>query len=350
MLLPAFLPLALILSFADWLRLVLPSLEADFHSAIYNKNYARAERLLDEGANLNADIGGETPLHMAARKNDTQSLEWLIQRGARLDPPDKKTGSTPLVWAVLKNANDAIQSLLAHGANANALNYRGISALEIAMSEYQIKIMELLLEHGADSNAGRGDLTPMLFAIGKRQPELAALLLKHGANVRDVDADKLTPLHRAAHTNQTNIAEMLIAGGANLNAADCDGWTPLHWAASTDSAAAVKMLLGHGAFATARTNDNNTPLHLAAHKHSLASTQLLIDHLTQDGGDINIKGYAGWTPLHWAARANAVKIAQLLIQHGADIDAIANNDITPLEMARRMQHSDMVAYLESLQS
>jgi hypothetical protein len=85
----------------------------------------------------------DTPLHLALTKLDsTLSLEELISYGADLEAPGGM-GRTPLVTACRDNScNDAIEHLLLAGANINAVDASGISALDHYMDEYSSKMEE----------------------------------------------------------------------------------------------------------------------------------------------------------------------------------------------------------------
>jgi ankyrin repeat protein len=87
--------------------------------------------------------------------------------------------------------------------------------------------------------------------------------------------------------------------------------------------------------------NGNTALMMAAFKRNRAAAEALIAR----GAAVN---RAGWTPLHYAAASGDEAIARLLIKRGAKIDAVsppASGAYTPLMMAAREAHPDMVAFL-----
>jgi uncharacterized Ntn-hydrolase superfamily protein len=69
-----------------------------------------AELLFAHGAEVNAGEGGNTPLHGAALRNQTEMAAWLLDRGANVDARNYE-GKTPLEVA-MKAGHTAIADLL----------------------------------------------------------------------------------------------------------------------------------------------------------------------------------------------------------------------------------------------
>src|SRR5262249_27169380 len=99
----------------------------------------------------------------------------------------------------------------------------------------------------AASNAGLR--TPLMWAAYHNDVRMVHLLLDHGA-----DPNQSTyfgnPLSHACWRDSFEAAELLIARGANVSARDAlANFAPLHWAAGTDSPRPqlVKLLLANGA-------------------------------------------------------------------------------------------------------
>ena len=89
----------------------------------------------------------------AAALGDTDALERHAAAGAPLDVPDPTLGTTPLAWSALHGHTDAAKWLLDNGAEVNALNGDGSTALHSAAFMGQAEIVRLMLERGADPNA-----------------------------------------------------------------------------------------------------------------------------------------------------------------------------------------------------
>ena len=98
------------------------------------------------GADVNAVNGcGEWPLKVAAEYNDIKRLDWLLKNGADVDRTS--TGETALHAAVRGDSREAIDLLLAAGANPNQQDVDGWTPLFGACSREVIRTLRLA---GAD--------------------------------------------------------------------------------------------------------------------------------------------------------------------------------------------------------
>ncbi len=132
----------------------------------------------------------------------------------------------------------SVALLLAHGADANALDSWGNTPL-LAATEHRISLLlfKVLLEHGASVSGHRPDgetaLSTLIINHPKLDtPELVAaikLLLAHGANVNTCDQRGRTPLILAAARGQIVTAQLLLAHGADKAARDAEGHTAQDW-------------------------------------------------------------------------------------------------------------------------
>jgi len=77
--------------------------------------------------------------------------------------------------------------------------------------------------------------------------QIAAILIKAGANVNRKDGIGNTALHAAIERNQTEMADLLIDIGTDLNSENKNGMTPLMMAARAGNAVIVKKLIEKGA-------------------------------------------------------------------------------------------------------
>jgi ankyrin repeat protein len=90
------------------------------HSLRYPRpRYGTAELLLAHGLSPNETNGqGMTTLHILAGQGTTESVRWLIDRGADLHARDAQFASTPLAWAARAGRADMVDLLLERGARA----------------------------------------------------------------------------------------------------------------------------------------------------------------------------------------------------------------------------------------
>ncbi len=144
------------------------------------------------------------------------------------------------------NAGSLIKTL-GEGHSIDECDPLGRTPLHYAAKGRNITAVQALLKHGADANAV--DLekrTPLHYAAAAGAFRSARALLAARANVEAEDQSGKRPLHIAAEDNP-RMVKMLLAAGADVNAVDCRGWTPLHVAASSGREEIVRALLGGGA-------------------------------------------------------------------------------------------------------
>ncbi len=142
-----------------------------------------------------------------------------------------------------------------------------------------------LLARGADVNAAQGDgMTALHWSARRGDVETVQLLLYAGASVRATTRlGAYTPLLMAAQMGHARVVAALLEGGAAVDAATSTGVTPLHMAAASGNVEAVTLLLDHGAKVDAReTAAGQTPLMFAASANRVD----VIRTLTARGADV----------------------------------------------------------------
>ena len=89
---------------------------------------------------------GDTPLHLAAYRNQTDVVQVLLQNGAGVN---KQTdmGVTPLHAAAWENSTDVIKVLLQQGALTNIKNTLGYTPLDMAYRRDNKEALSLLKRH-----------------------------------------------------------------------------------------------------------------------------------------------------------------------------------------------------------
>jgi ankyrin repeat protein len=243
----------------------------------------------------------------------------------------------------------ALLRLIQAGAEVNATNYVGQTALHFAAQGGNKEIALALIQAGAEINAtDQHGGTPLHRAAYFFHAELALMLIKKGAKVNATDYLGQTPLHKATIRGHTQTALTLIENGAEVNATDKKDKTPLHWAAQKNhdplictlkgkganpNATLALALIGKGANPNATDNDDETPLHMAIQEGYINIALALI----KNGTDVNTTSIFGINPLYIAMRsplymaiqARYTNIALAIIHYGkvpvANIPAIEEN-------------------------
>jgi uncharacterized protein len=188
-----------------------------------------------------------TPLADAAEKMDRAKINALLKQGADVNAaqPD---GMTALHWAVYHDDVATATLLIKAGADVKAANRYGVTSLWLACTNGNTDIVELLLKAGADPNTTlRGGETALMTAArtGKLGPVKA--LLARGADVNAKDRKGQTALMWAAADGHADVVSTLVAAKAEFKSALPSGFTPLLFAAREGRIDVVRVLLKAGA-------------------------------------------------------------------------------------------------------
>jgi hypothetical protein len=126
----------------------------DLYTAL-NRNQPDAiiQFILDRGVRVNGEI-----LLLAMERQRFNFASQFIQAGADVNfqfplPRHDTDGMTSLLYASIYNNFEMVRLLVEHGANINARNREGNTALSIAQSNGNNQIMDFLLERGAIQTA-----------------------------------------------------------------------------------------------------------------------------------------------------------------------------------------------------
>ena len=320
-----------------------------------------------------------------------------------------------------------MRRVLAAVSCALALGTIWVSATESTVADAAMRgdrvAVRALLKQGADVNAPQGDgMTALHWAARQGDAETAKMLIHAGANVRATTRlGGYTPILLASQTGDAATIDALIAAGADAKSATTAGATTLMLAAASGKTAAVTSLLAHGADVHAKEPvRHETALMFAAANNRLGAMKLLIDagadvktatkvvDLTgqtipdeedflraqaaarggraaaqpaapaasadagrgggrgggrsgapaggRGGPDVAgltrqfrmaelVKSQGGLTPLHFAVRHGYAEASTLLLDRGANINQLSADNSSPLLMAIVNGHYDLAKVL-----
>ncbi len=138
-----------------------------------------------------------------------------------------------------------------------------------------------LIADGADLNAVvEKDLTPLIYASKDGRLEVVKYLFsKGGNNINATDAVKDSALHLAVINNHLDVVKLLVANGADINLKDNDGYSQLAFATMGKSNyEIVKFLVREGADINSVDNRNFTPLIHAVTNGNMEIIKFLVNH------------------------------------------------------------------------
>lgn len=141
--------------------------------------------------------------------------------------------TAPFFSAIARGDVGAVAWYVAQGVDVNQCDADGNTGLRVAALGGRVECLKLLLEAGADPNAG-SDLRrdpPLFVAVFHNAEDCVAALLASGANANFTTSDGWTALMHACDKGNPAIVRSLIKAGANVNVVNANGWTALMMAA-----------------------------------------------------------------------------------------------------------------------
>jgi ankyrin repeat protein len=160
-----------------------PSFGAAIHDAARHGDLVAVLASLDQGVGVDAeDANGETPLMAAALAGHGDVVAALVKHGAKLDARNNR-GLTALHAACYGDDAASVETLVQSGANVNdSDNKFKVTPLIIAAERDNPSVIQYLVAHGADLEAReKGGYTALSRAIFKNHESAAKTLLKSGS-------------------------------------------------------------------------------------------------------------------------------------------------------------------------
>jgi ankyrin repeat protein len=290
----------------------------------------------------------ESPVADAAMRGDVERVRSLLREGADVDAA-QGDGMTALHWAAERGDVDLADVLLDAGANVAAVTRLGDYApLHLASKRGHARVVERLLEAGADpeTRTSSGGVAPLHLAAAGGSVEAVRALLDHGT---EVDAPegmwRQTPLMFAAAAGRTDVVRALLEAGADpaLTARVLD-MTEREEQDDADRERVEEMAERQRAGIVDEPAPPEQP-----EAASNQPTREQIDLAQRDRvptGRLShaqlVGQYGGLTPLLLAVRDGHRQTALALLDGGADINQPSDGDRTPpLVMATINGHFDL---------
>ncbi|MCH8275162.1 MAG: ankyrin repeat domain-containing protein [Armatimonadetes bacterium] len=294
------------------------------NEAVRAGDLTRVRELLRQGADPNAEFSnGWTPILRAVYVEDQevayQIVDLLLQAGANVNHKQPGQGWTALHSATATNIAQIriVQLLLDHGSDVNAAMNDGSTSLHLAARWDRLDVAKLLMEHGADIEARL-----------QEPPEIAPSALPEDlARFLDEDLREMKERFRVQRQEERSEMDRMYEKGYSAV-----GRTPLIVSAvSRSSLEMFTLLFDHGAELAARDRIGRTALHEAARMGDIRIVEFLIAR----GADVSAMSKNGYTPLHAAARSGSLAVAKRLLETDADPNARTADGLTPMQLLRQ---------------
>lgn len=315
-----------------------------------------------------ADVNGDGPLNLAARKGDEDTIDLLLQdfdsqQALRFRGSD---GLTPLESAVFGQFPRVIKKLLIH--------MRG--AVHYVVEKNQFGILRMILD--ADPRLVDSEWfhykKPLSCAAETGNTEMVSMLLEKGAKIdsRDCNVDATTPLWKAASNGHLDTVKVLVEKGADIELRQSFLMSTPVWAAAGEgyqNIQVVMYLLKAGAHI--EVSSGRTHTFFMRHEEVILWAAIcgglieVVRALVETGGNLEFDGPSlidqeiemqlDWadnrnraTPIWIAASLGHADIVSLLIRHGADIEARDTYyGMTPFLRAAQQKRSETMEVLKA---
>ena len=292
---------------------------------------------LSLGANIEErNESGQTAFILAAKHYNSAVINYLFSKGADVEARDNM-GQTAIFYS---REEQITQILINNGAKINIRDRDGCTPLMVAIGNYTLSSgnshIEYLVEQGADVNAKNNNGETALILLAKRGRHTDIGLLMNESTDSPMGCVSDPPF---------KCFEILISKGANLNAKSNDGTTVLMSATQDDNSKLVKFLISKGADVMSKDNNGNTALMKAIINCRSVHKEFFVQLYVSCGVDVNARNNNGDTALLLeAARKYPDNIFNFLASIGADVNVQNKQGKTALMLLYRNNNGATKAF------
>jgi len=189
----------------------------------------------------------------------------------------------------------------------------------------------------------------------KRDIDKIAFFVENGANVNAKNGYGDTPLHEAVVEQRPDIALLLLDHGADMDILNNSGKSPLAMSKLMRDSSVAELLqtwrdrkIEEGSYSSFITQSEarkcrDKPLHSAVKRSDIEQVRFLLEHRNNP----NARNILGNTPLHEAIFLKRTDIIRLLLKNGAKNDVANKNGVTPLSLSEMAEDSSLKELLLS---
>ena len=295
------------------------------HVAAQEGNVEIAEILVGAGARVAAvtRIGSFTPLHLAVEGGHIAVAQALLSAGADPAAVAMPTGATPLhLAAKAPNGEGAIRALLEKGAPIDAREASlGQTALLIAAAAGRVAAVRELLSRGADP----GSRTPVIDVVQRMVIDVAAKerLEKAIEEVRNRSADGWVAGRTGGTGWKSEVSAPLVSA-----------YRPLTMEEKKQAIEIQRQFLSSREEIEAWIGVSIDDIDVDAVSGQMREwRQSGLEFMFRPHWEIKVGFTGGMTALLHAARDGHIEVAEALLDGGADINQVAGDGTSPLQLA-----------------
>ncbi len=352
---------------------------SEIAEASYRGDTAAIERLLQEGADVNASrVDGSTAIHWAVYRDDLETAERLIDAGADVTLATRE-GVTPMHVASLHGNSGMIAALLRAGADARQRGPNQTTMLMLAARNGNPDALRLLIDAGAEVNATENlrGTTALMWAVEQRHPEAVQTLLDAGADLAIQSSGAGLPriyIARPVNVDAVEEAQVLLQAAVDAGLTleqfrDRQGESNAEL--NLDAVAAFVIDQARESGVDVQTALSRVEVELAGFGVDLDELRTLLGRSGnappgaaannappvlptdpgEDDDDASVEaglvgeGGGGLTALVLAAREGDLDSARILLDHGADVNQLTYYRWSPLLAATNNRNYQLGRFL-----
>ena len=135
---------------------------------------------------------------------------------------NKEVLNIKLIHSAMRGDLESVSALIKYGADVNATNYIGQTALMKAVGHGRVEVVKLLLKHGADVNATSAyHHTAISLALWRENVEIVKLLVEHDPGLLESSKGILEfKLSEAVRRGQLEVVKALLDAGVDVDTTD----------------------------------------------------------------------------------------------------------------------------------
>ncbi|XP_075661251.1 protein ACCELERATED CELL DEATH 6-like [Castanea sativa] len=244
-----------------------------------------------------ANVKGETPLHIAARYGHAVIVDVLIGR-ANAPRQDLESGFDKTVKEMLEMTNNEKDTALHEAVRGNHL-----------------EVVKRLIEKGPDFSYSQNDAgeTPLYMAVERGFKEVAFHILETCSSPAHDGPLGRTTLHAAVTVHNCGMIQKILEGktqeqkSALIKQVDKQRWTPLHCAAYFNCIGTRELLKVDRSIAYMKDAKGMTALHIAAHRGHHWVMERILEYCPDC---CELVDERGWNALHFVVNSSSSKWAK----------------------------------------
>ncbi|KAL9629418.1 MAG: hypothetical protein Q9204_005283, partial [Flavoplaca sp. TL-2023a] len=298
------------------------------HLAACNDQPSAIQVLLDHGADIERrDCHGLTPLLRATLSKALEAATALVDRGADVMAEATESGIsmcsdylTPISSVRGDSLPQFVELLLGAGAKIQTRDIFDTTSLMydiIVMNDVQTA-EKLFEQHSGDQPTEKKiNSSALVYASQFNRMKMVDMLLRYGADSNSQDTDAKTALHFALNRGNIDQVNHFLACGAEFTPQHLSYQAPLLTAAAIGGNEDCLLTVLRSGADVNRQNNLETALHVASRQGNLAGIKILLEH----GANMELPDYGGKTALILAVENGYEDCVLTLLRNGANANA-----------------------------